>query len=334
MSRRTYLLTLLLVTVISLVGCKSTPPLGPTSTSATPSSVATSVSGDLIILHAGSLTVPVAKLGEAFARLYPDVTLKTEAGGSRTTARKVSELGREADLVISADYAVIDELLIPDWASWNIRFARNAMVIAYTDQSRYADEINSENWYQILTRGDVAYGHSDPDADPCGYRTLMVWQLAEKHYGQKGLADRLRELCPPSNIRPKAVELLALLQSGDMDYAFEYRSVAVQHNLRYVELPPEIDLSDPAHADFYRQAVVTLSGSAPGETITRYGQPIVYGVTIPKNAPNPKAAEAFVALMLSSEGQQILDALGQPPLVPPRCDQSAALPQALKEYVQ
>ncbi|MFO7902919.1 MAG: hypothetical protein R6U98_09680 [Pirellulaceae bacterium] len=41
---------------------------------------------------------------------FPDVTFETEAAGSRTTARKVSELGRGADLVMSADYTVIDNL--------------------------------------------------------------------------------------------------------------------------------------------------------------------------------------------------------------------------------
>jgi len=136
------------------------------------------LSGKLIIFHAGSLTVPVEKLTTAFQEKYPDVSFETQAGGSRSMARKISELSLPADLMMSADYTVIDNLLIPDFATWNVQFARNSMVIAYTSQSLYADEINSDNWYDILTRDGVIYGHSDPNADPCGYRTLMVWQLA------------------------------------------------------------------------------------------------------------------------------------------------------------
>jgi len=272
--------------------------------------------GPLVIFHAGSLTVPLDRLTEAFRAEHPGVTFAAESSGSRTAARKVSELGREADIVMSADYTVIDELLIPQSADWNIAFARNTMVIAYADSSLYADEISPDNWHQIITRPGVIYGHSDPDADPCGYRALMVWQLAELHYNVPGLYGRLKEGCPPENIRPKAVELIALLQSGDMDYAFEYRSVAVQHNLRFVELPDEINLSRAEYADFYAQAEVTVSGKGPGTTITKTGKPIIYGLTIPKDAPHPGLAAEFVGFVLGPIGQEILADLGQPPIVP------------------
>jgi len=283
-------------------------------TQATPEQPA--LEGKLIIFHAGSLTVPVEALTKAFQAKHPGVAFETEAAGSRTTARKVSELGREADLIVSADYTVIDNLLIPAFADWNIQFARNAMVIAYTDGSQYANEINNDNWYEILAREGVIYGHSDPNADPCGYRTLMVWQLAEVYYGVPGLYDTLEEHCPPENVRPKETDLIALLQSGDMDYAFEYRSIAVQHGLKFVELPDEINLSHIIHADFYKQAMVEVSGEEPGTTMTMVGKPIVYGVTIPKNAPSPDLALEFVKFLIGPEGQAIMEAQGQPPIVP------------------
>jgi len=272
--------------------------------------------GPLVIFHAGSLTVPLDRLTEAFRAEYPSVSFASESSGSRTAARKVSELGREADIVMSADYTVIDELLIPEFADWNIAFARNTMVIAYTEGSAYADEITPDNWYEIITRPGVLYGHSDPDADPCGYRALMVWQLAELHYGIPGLYERLAEGCPPANVRPKAVELIALLQSGNMDYAFEYRSVAVQHDLRFVELPDAINLSRTEYAEFYAEARVEVSGTGPGTTIVKTGKPIVYGLTVPKDAPHPELAVQFIAFVLGPKGQEILADLGQPPIVP------------------
>lgn len=74
-----------------------------------------------------------------------------------------------AYIMASADYTVIDQLLIPEYASINQPFAVNSIVIAYTDKSRKSDIITSENWYQILLSPDVFYGRSDPHADPCGY---------------------------------------------------------------------------------------------------------------------------------------------------------------------
>ena len=289
--------------------------------------------GKLIIFHAGSLTVPIRDLTKAFQDSNPAVTFENEASGSNSAARKISELGREADLMMSADYTVIDNLLIPDFADWNIKFARNTMVIAYTDQSLHAEEINADNWYQVLSRDGVIYGHSEPNADPCGYRTLLVWQLAEKHYGVDGLYATLDEHCPPENVRPKEVELIALLESGDMDYAFEYRSLAVQHGLEFVELPGEINLSMIEHAKFYSQAATDVAGKEPGTTMTMVGKPIVYGVTIPRNAPSPELALEFVKFLLGPEGQAIMETQGQPPIVPPVADELASVPDALRGLV-
>jgi molybdate/tungstate transport system substrate-binding protein len=299
-----------------------------------PEAPAAELEGKIIVFHAGSLTVPMDALVEGFTAKYPGVTFETEASGSNDAARKISELGREADIMMSADYTVIDNLLIPDWADWNIRFARNTMVIAYTDQSQYGDEIDADNWYDVLTRDGVIYGHSDPDADPCGYRTLMVWQLAEKHYGVSGLNANLEEHCPPENVRPKSVELIALLESGDMDYAWEYRSVAVQHGMKFVELPDEINLSQVEYADFYGEASVDIAGSEPGTTMTMTGTPIVYGVTITKVAPSPELAVEFVKFLLGPEGQAVMEEQGQPPIVPPVADDKDALPEALQALVQ
>jgi molybdate/tungstate transport system substrate-binding protein len=326
--KRHFIIILLTVLTMTLAAC-----CGPAQPVAPTKEAGQALEGKLVILHAGSLTVPVDELTTAFQAKYLDVTFETEAGGSNATARKISELGREADLMMSADYTVIDKLLIPDFADWNVQFARNTMVVAYTDQSQYADEINADNWYEILTREGVIYGHSDPDADPCGYRTLLVWQLAEAHYGVDGLYDTLQDHCPLENVRPKAVELIALLESGDMDYAWEYRSVAVQHGLKFVELPNEINLSMVEHADFYGQASVEIAGSEPGATMTMTGAPIVYGVTIPKNAPSPDLALEFVKFLLGPDGQAIMEAQGQPPIVPATTVDMDAVPAELKELV-
>ncbi len=286
----------------------------------------------LTIFHAGSLAVPFDQMEKQFETRY-GVNIDIEGAGSRTVCRWVTELGKNADVVAVADYTVIDDLMFPEYADWHICFARNEMVIAYTENSKYDDEINADNWYEILLRDGVEYGHSDPDLDPCGYRTLMAWQLAEAYYGVPGLYRQLDEACPKKNTRPKSVELIALLQAGELDYAFEYRSVAQQHELGFVELPPEINLSNLDFEDFYATAEVEVSGKKPGETVTYAGKAIVYAITIPRNAPHPDLAISLIKFLLGPEGQAIMENCGQPPIVPAIASDRDRLPEVLKEFV-
>lgn len=286
----------------------------------------------LTVLHAGSLSVPFEAAAGEFEEIYSSVDVEREPAGSRTTIRKVTELGKLADVIGSADYVAIEQLMFPDFTEWYIIFASNEMVIAYIDESKYSDEINKDNWHQILTREGVEYGHSDPDADPCGYRTLLVWQLAEQYYGVPGLYNRLVAGCPRKNIRSKSVELIALLQSGELDYAFEYRSIALQHSLRFVELPPQINLADIQYQDFYATAEVEVAGSEPGSTQTQIGQPILYAITIPKNAPRTDLGIAFLKFLLGSEGQAIMEENGQSPIVPALTNDLQKLPLELRSY--
>lgn len=264
----------------------------------------------------------------------PGVEIKLESAGSRACARKITDLKKACDVMASADYAVIDTLLIPQWAKWNIRFAVNEIGLAYHHKSRRAGEMASSTWADILLDPAVAYGRSDPNSDPCGYRTVLVFHLAETFLGQRGLANKLLEK-DARFIRPKETDLIALLESGALDYFFIYRSVAVQHNLSFLRFPPELNLADPTKASFYAGASVTLTGSEPGATITRVGEPIVYGVTIPTNAPNPELAMKFVTFLLSADkGAKILAEQGQEPLVPGLVQSTIDLPEALRPLVK
>ena len=273
----------------------------------------------LIIFHAGSLSVPFKAIEKNFEKQHPNIDVLRESGGSTKMARMISEIGKPADIMASADYVVINKNLIPKFADINIRFATNQMVLCYTDNSKYADKINSNNWPEILLKPGVVWGHSDPNLDPCGYRSLMVLQLAELYYEIDSLNSKLLTVRKKEWVRPKSVELISLLQSGNMDYAWEYLSVAVQHNLKYVTLPKEINLSDYAYNDIYKKAVVEVSGKKPGETVKRTGKAITYGITLLKNAPNPEAAVLFLEYLLNPEGGlAILKAKGQPPFIPAR----------------
>jgi molybdate/tungstate transport system substrate-binding protein len=86
-------------------------------------------------------------------------------------------------------------------------------------------------------------GRADPDTAPIGYQTLMVWQLAELSGFAPQISDRLKSHCSKDHVVHDEAELLALLESRSIDYAFLFRSTAEDHHLKILHLPPEINLS-------------------------------------------------------------------------------------------
>jgi len=277
------------------------------------------LTGSLVVFNAGSLGLPFRTLLQAFKNANPGVRTAQESSGSLEAARKVTELGKTPDVLAVADYAIIPKLLIPAHAEWYATFATNALVLAFRNESANALEIANYNWYRILLRPGVRTGRADPALDPAGYRTLMVWQLAERYYRQPQLATLLGAASPPRYMRPKEADLTALLQLGELDYVWTYASIARTNGFRWLDLPLEINLSDPAMAATYAQARVMLPGAtrAPGDSVEFRGEPIVYALTIPRGAPHPEVAEAFVRFVLSQEGQRIMAEAGLTPSAPP-----------------
>ena len=115
-------------------------------------------------------------------------------------------------------------------------------------------------------------GRSDPDTVPSGCQTLQMLALAEKHYQSPGLEARVLANSPLANMRDTETELIAALQLGQIDYLAMCRSDAPQHHLMYLDLPAEIDLSDPADAAAYAVAVAhTKNGDVAAARPRRRG---------------------------------------------------------------
>lgn len=287
----------------------------------------------LIIFHAGSLTVPFDKIIKQFKKENPGVVVVREVAGSRECAKKISDLNKPCDVFASADYIVIDNLLIPSHTKWNMKFATNEMAIVFTEKSKYAKKIKSTNWYKILEKKEVSIGRADPDSDPCGYRTVLTLKLSDMYYKDNTISKVLLEK-NNENIRPKEVDLIALLETGQLDYIFLYRSVAEQHGLKYILLPDEINLKNPKLDDLYKKVNVEVKGKKPGETITHSGASMIYGVTIPNNAPNKKLAIKFVQfLMNDKKGLKIMRENGQPTIVRSKSEYYDNIPKELQKFV-
>jgi len=322
------------------------------------------------VLIAGSLIVPFDALEQAFEAEHPNVDVLMEGHGSIQCVRHVTELDQLADVVAVADYALIPMLMYetrePDsgepYASWTLRFATNQLGLAYTGHSVYAEEIGSDNWYEVVARPDVLFGISDPRLDACGYRGLMATQLAERHYGDDAVFDRVisgrfaqpirlqtqdgvdtilvPEVLQPQEqsglvMRGSSVRLLGLLESGDLDYAFQYESVSRQHGLEFLALPPEINLSDEAHREDYARVRVRLAFQRFASVNPEFeGKAIAYGITIPTNAPHPDLAVEFIQFLVGPEGQRLMMESQHPMILPPVVDNEEALPVALQALVE
>jgi molybdate/tungstate transport system substrate-binding protein len=273
----------------------------------------------LLVYDAAAISRPMRAVLDSFAA-RTGVRYEQETAASLEVARKVLELGGRPDVIALADPEIFPKLLMPTHATWYALFARNRLVLAYTPRSRFAAEIDSANWPDVIQRPGVEVGRADPNTDPSGYRTLLVWQLAERYYRQPGLAQRLLASAPARNVRPREADQVALLEAGEYDYIWTYQNLAENAGFRYVKLPNAVDLGEPADSATYALAETRVHGRRPGDTLVVRGRPILFAVTVPPGSPHADVGEQFVSFLLSPDGRGILhaqhfDALGTPLLV-------------------
>lgn len=302
----------------------------------------------LSVFAAGSLIIPFADVEKAFEVKYPHIDVQAEYHGSIQVIRHATELHEPIDVVVTADASLIPMLMyesrVPEtnepYADWYIRFASNHLALAYGTDSKYADEINAENWAEVIARPDVKIGIADPRFDASGYRALMAFALSEMANDDYGLfapmfdgqfsfpvtifrGDELTTITVPEILETKtdshivlrgaSVQLIALLESGDLDYAFEYESVIRQHGLKMVSLPAEVNLGEPEFETQYNQVQVNLDFQRFASVKPKFrGERIGYGVTVPAGAQHTEETALFIAFLLSDEGRAVMEANHHP----------------------
>jgi len=322
----------------------------------------------LTVVCAESLMFPMSRVAQAFQVSNPNVEVQLEGMGSIQVIRQVTELGIKADVLMVADCSLIPTMMynstIPDsnqtYANWYVRFSTSSVVLAYTNQSKYADEINATNWYSVLERPNVSFGFPNPMIDALGYRVLMTIQLASTYYNDSTIFNSLvtQNFDPPissvSNqsgytifvpdvqqprsdkilLRSSSIQLIPLLEAGSIDYCFLYLSNAKQYGLSYVQLPDQINLGNSQYESYYQQVQVTFAYQRFASIgPNREGDTIYFGLTIPNNAPHPDLAVEFVNYILSGEGKDIFASCRQPVFSPSFTDNIKALPADLRSSV-
>jgi len=235
--------------------------------------------GYVNVLYAGSLVNLMEHgVGPAFNKATGD-QFRGYAGGSVGLANQIKGKLREGDVFISANPKVNNALMSAEngaWVSWYIAFAQSPLVIGYSASSKFAADLKTKPWYQVLMEPGIKIGRTDPKLDPKGSLTLALMNQAETFYKSPGLAQKvLGAPDNPEQVLPEET-LVGRLQSGQLDAGFFYSTETADARIPALSLPPAITPK------------------------------ALYTVAILRNAPNPAGAERFVAFLLGGDGRELL----------------------------
>jgi molybdate transport system substrate-binding protein len=279
--------------VVLAAACSSSSRTSSPTTSAPTASAAASTarvargSGPVDVLYAGSLVnVMDQELGPAF-HAATGYTLTGFSAGSTALATEIKGQVRQGDVFISASPSVNETLMgAPNgnWVSWYATFANSPLVIGYNPHSRFARDLQSKPWYEVITQPGFLIGRTDPATDPKGKLTGMALADVAKMYNLPAVT---KILASDSNVYPEET-LVGRLQAGQLDAGFFYTSETAPAGIPTVE----------------------LTGLALKAT---------YTATVLNHAPHQAGGEAFVSYLLGPEAQTILTKHGfqlvQPPIV-------------------
>jgi molybdate/tungstate transport system substrate-binding protein len=307
----------------------------------------------LIIYRAGSLTRAFQPLEKTFT-CQTGVQVKDMSMGSVDAGRQITAGGQACDLYAPADYLDIDLFMKPaGYANFDVVFAHGRMVLAYSASGLAAKKLPpiaepgaphsipkaAANWYEILTRPGIAIGGGNWYLDPGAYRAPMIFQLAAEYYRVPNLYNNLLEHLVIMGQNSGAV----LGKQFDFQFTYEHNAratAAANADYQYVDLPDDVNLSNPEKDAYYRQhAIVVLPGLGTpqsAKTIAVPGARVAWGITILKDAPNKQNAIKFMELLLSPPGTAALNENGPDPLSPALVSPQdfKNLPEALRPLVK
>jgi len=247
----------------------------------------------LTILHADSLAGPMLSLKTTFEAQHPGVAITLVSGVSRDLAERVLK-GDSCDVFASSSPAVIEQDLIgkkvagteTDATTWYVVFSANEMtVITKRGNPLVIRQIAD------LARPDVKLARVTGEKDLATNRTIEFVMRAAAQEGKPELAQPIIDRAIADPAKPAGVaDVVAAVREDRADAAIVYYSAAVaaRNDVEAVRFPASVNMSEA----------------------------IRNAATVPATAKNPQAALAFVAFLLSAEGQRILQDSGQPPVVP------------------
>lgn len=268
--RLTLLATTLACALVFTAGCSS----DSNSKSSGSSTSNSKASGPVTVLYAGSLVNMLEKQVSPSFDKSSGYKFKGYGAGSSALAEQIKGKVHKADVFISANPDVNDTLKGKkngNWVSWYATFASSPLVLGYNPKSKFAKEIKSKPWYDVITKSGFHVGRTDPATDPKGALTSQALKSSAKKHDSDALAKIGHD---KSTVLPEET-MVGRLQSGQLDAGFFYSSEA-------------------------------KAAGIPTVPLTGVNLKAVYTITQVNNAPHPKAAAAFIKYLLGPDGQKVL----------------------------
>ena len=277
---------------VSLGLCVATT-LGPVSAAASPLA-----SGPVDVLSAGSLQdLLQQQVGPAFQQAT-GYTLNDTSMGSDAIANGIKGGTLQGDVFISASPTVnktLEGSADGNWVSWYASFGSSPLVLGYNPSSKFAGDLRTKPWYDVIDQPGFLIGRTDPATDPKGVLAVTALDQAAKAHDIPALKAIASST---SNVYPET-SLVGQLQAGQLDAGFFYGVEAAAADIKTVPL-----------------SGTNLAG--------------VYTLTVLNRAPHEAAARAFVAFLLGKDGQRILQKNGIVPIAPPKVSGRSTVPKDLK----
>ena len=217
------------------------------------------------------------------------------------------------DVYISSDANVMELVMGPannDRARWYLPILGSRTVIMHGTQSRFNNDIEAVRTgkmpsYELMQRPGLVLKRPNPTIDAGGYRAIFVFDLAERHYHLPGLKQRVLGADDNESQYFDRAKDFPLIRDGSIDAFITFITNPVVEGFPFVDLPEEVDQSNPSMQNWYATASYT---NPRGQTF--HGAYAAYAVTIPVAAANAFEAEAFVRLLLSEKGMTIFERAG------------------------
>jgi len=226
------------------------------------------------VLYAGSLVTPMEGVIKT-AIAAAGIAFDGEPGGSKKLANYIRDGVRSPDVFISVDRALVAGL--GHRVLRATTFANTTLGVGWSDTSRFAIELKQTDSVRvryILSLPGFKLGRTDPQLDPKGAYTVEALDTI-------GGAALLGPTGNAAQVFPEE-DLLARVDTGEIDAGVFYQTEAVARGLHFVPFPGKAAMSDK----------------------------IGYTLAVMRGAPHPAQAAAFERFILTGPGRTLLTQAG------------------------
>jgi molybdate transport system substrate-binding protein len=230
-------------------------------------------SGTLTVLAASSLTDAFGELATTFQEQNPDTEVRTSFGGSSELLTQI-EQGAPADVFASADGDKMDNALQEDLVNEPQTFARNRPVII----------VPRDNLAGILGLQDLANPGTKlvlaQDGVPIAEYAKRILTNADYEYGENLEQQVMNNVVSrEANVRASA-NRVALAEADSTFVYITDVTPEIEDQVEVIEIPQDLNVVP------------------------------TYPIATLKEASNPELAQRWVDLVLSDEGQRVLEEYG------------------------